>query len=143
VHAPSIVKGGETSSHFQNLVDIPTTFASLAGLSVPLEWEGIDQSQTWKNPEKMSRPFNIIEERPFSTDFNQRIVHEDNWKLCYYAGRDYGELYNLKADPHQIHNLYDCPEHQSVKQKLVGRILDHEMNKRRPTQNHGKTFLHR
>jgi hypothetical protein len=36
-----------------------------------------------------------------------------------------GELYDLRADPHEHENLYDDPEHLSVRERLTRELLVH------------------
>jgi arylsulfatase A-like enzyme len=47
-----------------------------------------------------------------------------DWKLVYYLGRPYGELYDLSRDPGEARNLWDDPGSQSAKSELVDRIRD-------------------
>ncbi|MDP8951966.1 MAG: DUF4976 domain-containing protein [Actinomycetota bacterium] len=57
-----------------------------------------------------------------------------DWKLITYlpgdvagAGRrePRGELYDLRADPHEYKNLYDDPGHLSIRDRLTGELLMH------------------
>ena len=36
-----------------------------------------------------------------------------------------GELYDLRADPLELDNLYDDPDHLSVRERLMGELLIH------------------
>ena len=50
------------------------------------------------------------------------LVTED-WKLLHYGTTEYGELYNVKDDPEDLHNLWDDPAHAAVRAELVERLL--------------------
>jgi hypothetical protein len=54
---------------------------------------------------------------------NVKAWREAGWKLTYYAGQPYGELYDPSADPHELVNLCDLPEHQEVRLRLQERLL--------------------
>ena len=43
----------------------------------------------------------------------------DRYKLCVYHDKGLGELYDLQNDPWEFHNLWDDPEHESVKNQLI------------------------
>ena len=42
-----------------------------------------------------------------------RAVRDEEWKLIRYPQIDHTQLYNLKNDPNEIHNLATDPVHQS------------------------------
>lgn len=45
-------------------------------------------------------------------------------KLVVYHGTEPGELYDLNADPDEFDNLWDRPEHQETKIRLMQRLFD-------------------
>jgi len=61
----------------------------------------------------------IVEEHPFNTDFNQRMIVTDTHKLVFFANRPYGELYDLTTDPNLVRNLWDDPASANLKQILL------------------------
>ena len=46
-----------------------------------------------------------------------KSVRTRDWKLVHYPGQPYGELYDLRADPGELRNLYGQPQHQAVVQR--------------------------
>ena len=46
---------------------------------------------------------------------------EQRYKLVTYDTREYGELYDLQADPRQVHNLFTDPEHCVLRDELLVR----------------------
>ncbi|MBI3945283.1 MAG: sulfatase-like hydrolase/transferase [Armatimonadetes bacterium] len=51
-----------------------------------------------------------------------KMVRTDRWKLVYYR-RGEGELYDMDADPWELRNLYDSPDHQDIVADLKERLL--------------------
>ncbi|MEZ6129113.1 MAG: sulfatase-like hydrolase/transferase [Planctomycetaceae bacterium] len=52
------------------------------------------------------------------------MYRRDTWKLVVYHGHGLGELYDLKTDPHEFRNLWDCPEHAATKAELMYESFD-------------------
>ena len=53
---------------------------------------------------------------------NNHQTQTERWKLTWYAGEDYGELYDLEEDPNEFVNLWDrC---HGVRKELTERLLD-------------------
>ncbi|MBD3188336.1 sulfatase-like hydrolase/transferase [Candidatus Bathyarchaeota archaeon] len=132
VRYPPLIPRGVKSGALHSSVDLTATFLSIAGIEPPPFMEGVNQASTWEDPGNSSRESVIIEERPYDTDFNLRVVIHGKYKLCFYAGREYGELYDMDADPDQLHNLWDDPECKETRIKLLSIGLGHEMNKKDP-----------
>lgn len=135
---PRRIPAGTRVASLQSLLDLFPTFCRFAGVPAPLECEGLDQSAIWTGESSAARDTVVIEERPYDTDWNERIIVTDTHKLVYYAGRDEGELYDLAKDPHHVRNLWTDAEHAGLKESLIRRILDHEMNKARPRPSPGR-----
>jgi arylsulfatase A-like enzyme len=132
VSRPGTLPRGARSEAIQNLVDLPATFLRAAGLEPPVEYEGADELPSWLDPSRAVREDTVVEERPYDTDFNMRVLVTPTHKLAFYAHRDYGELYDVEADPDQVRNLWADPACRDLRERLVMRLLSLEMNRRRP-----------
>jgi arylsulfatase A-like enzyme len=55
---------------------------------------------------------------------NIKAVHTRDWKLVYYPGKPYGELHDLRKDPHELENLWDEPSRGGARQEMMARLAD-------------------
>jgi arylsulfatase A-like enzyme len=51
------------------------------------------------------------------------LITRDHWLTIYGGGRDFGELYDLRDDPAQLHNRWGDPEAQSLRRDLQVELL--------------------
>jgi arylsulfatase A-like enzyme len=130
-------------------VDFAPTFCRIAGLSVPSWMEGTPLPT---EPEGPRRTALIEWDSQLDTGYRLRTIVADGWLCTRYEPTDVdygfprsrryaefgiaeedvpdrivydgteGELYDLAADPHQWHNLWDGPEHAATRDRLVAEI---------------------
>ncbi len=50
------------------------------------------------------------------------MIRTTEWKLVHYANRDYGELYDLNADPHELDNLWFDGKHAAQRTTLESKL---------------------
>ena len=55
---------------------------------------------------------------------NLRTVITNRYKLTCYSGHDFGELFDLQNDPHELRNLWNVPEHENLKLEMKARLLE-------------------
>ncbi len=120
---------GGRSKGFHSLVDIGPTALACAGVPLPAGMQGVDQTRAWCDAEHVERDWAMVEYRPTEGPFMQKTLVHDRWKLVVYHGRDYGELYDLQADPDQYRNLWDDPDHREVRWGLLRKLIFAEMDK--------------
>ena len=51
-----------------------------------------------------------------------RTLVTDRHRLSVYDGVEWGELYDLKDDPHEVANLWFDPDSQAVRGELLARL---------------------
>jgi len=99
------------------LRDIGPTVLELAGVEDTRELES-----------QSLRPFLegrdvVLHDAVFSEHRHRIMVRTQHRKLVFYAGRPYGELYDLQKDPQELHNLWNVPEARAERSELMERLL--------------------
>ena len=61
----------------------------------------------------------------FEDSARMRSLVTSDWRLTTYAGEGWGELYNLKNDPRETHNLWDDPNVSKKRSELSLQLIDH------------------
>ncbi len=120
-------KIGKTDSMF-NLVDILPTCLDAANINIPPFVQGISQLPILKSESTNIRDWALIEYKNHPTIYQQTLIH-DNYRLVVYKDQIYGELYNLKTDPNQYNNLFDNNDFSELRNKLMHKLLQVNMEK--------------
>jgi len=132
VRYPNIDKEdkGSRSNAYQSLVDLGISFLNYAECPIAEGIQGVSQLEAWQKKKAVPPRDNvIIEFRPTEDSFMQTTFIYDDYKLVLYTNEEWGELYNLKTDPDLYENLWDNPEYQQLKIKLLIKHAAAEMNK--------------
>lgn len=129
---PGHLPQNRQSPALQGLIDFAPTWLSLAGIPVPPQFEGRDQSAVWKGEAPQARAGICVEDRPHDAPFNQRVWITPRHKLVAYTTPGWGELYDLESDPHQTRNLWRDPAHSGLRQQLLSELLADMMNRTAP-----------
>jgi arylsulfatase A-like enzyme len=136
VRYPGLLKPGTVNRDMVLNIDFAPTFLDLAGAKAPAEMQGRSflpnlEGHTPKNWRKS------MYYRYWMHNTNDHHVpahyglRTDRWKLIYYYGKPLGmtganppdtepdwELYDMKSDPREMHNLYRDPKYAGLIRKL-------------------------
>jgi arylsulfatase A-like enzyme len=47
------------------------------------------------------------------------MVRNKAWKLVHFLDEPYGQLFDLRQDPAEVHNLWNDPAYEEIKQELL------------------------
>ncbi|MBN1837085.1 MAG: sulfatase-like hydrolase/transferase [Spirochaetales bacterium] len=130
IRIPMIVKwgdrlcGGTRISEITQHIDLMPSLLTYAGLGVPDGVQGRFLQPLIDGDHGSAYPYALVEHDNMAWGFNIKTLRSRDWRMTYYAGRSFGELYDLNQDPHEFVNLWDDPEHRSVKEELKTALLD-------------------
>ena len=126
-HVPLIVRdtrgggaprrAGEEVGDLASLIDLGPSILEAAGVEVPSYLEGRSLLGYLDGADVEPR------ELVFSEDNYLVMMRSATHKLVYYIGQEEGELYDLRDDPRELHNLWSVQAHRARREALTGRLL--------------------
>lgn len=121
---PDRFPSGRVSDALVGLVDFAPTVLDLAGLEILPEMQGWSLARLLLGETDEHREGVLTEfQSGYRPWLNLKTWRTADWKLTYYAGQPFGELYDLRRDPDEFVNLYHSPDHQEVRAALIERLL--------------------
>ena len=123
LQCPGLIPAGHSVEGLAGLIDLFPTILELAGVPIPEGTQG--QSLVEQVTGRSSRAHEevYIENDVDRLGLRLRTVVTERWKCTWYAGEEYGEIYDLENDPNEFVNLWrTCPA--DVKVALTSRLLD-------------------
>jgi len=119
VRVPLIISGpgipaGKRTNAMCYLFDVLPTLGARCGVPAPPKSEGMDLNATLRDPDHAARADLL-----FAYKKVQRAIETPDWKLIRYPKVDQVQLFNLKHDPYEIHDLAGRPEHAAKVAELT------------------------
>lgn len=105
-----------------SLVSICTTAADLARVKLVAPNDGMSLRSWLQNPKTTQSYGPVFAEYGLKGDQRKAMIREGEWKFTYWLN-DISELYNLKSDPKELHNLAAEPEHRSRVERMRQQLL--------------------
>ena len=146
IQVPLLVAGqgiapGQTDS-LAGLLDIGRTVLDLADCQPYIGMQGHSLRPILEDETAVVRDAVLVEEGyqadllQIGCDMTMRTLVTADARLTLYEGTPQGELYDLKNDPLELHNLFDKPEHMPLRlemtEKLLRKMLAHRDLSRYP-----------
>ncbi|NDJ87322.1 MAG: sulfatase-like hydrolase/transferase, partial [Chloroflexi bacterium] len=123
LHVPLIIAGpevipGQSIDTSVELVDLFPTLVDLIGLPIPPEVQGLSLLPLMQGDAPPSR------QHIFAESGAVKMLRGERYKLIYYPGQPYGELYDLEADPLEMTNLHADQDYVELRTELTQALLD-------------------
>ena len=124
------VPGGAVSHALLSHVDILPTMLDLAGQEIPGSLHGCSQAPVLAEPAAAVREYVFVSYNRGDADAQERgglypirCVRDARYKLAVNLF-DSDEFYDLEADPYELTNLIDSPEHAGTRNRLHDALLE-------------------
>lgn len=126
---------GDVDEMVQN-IDYAPTFLELAGAPIPADIQGVSLVPLLRGKAATRADRDAIRhwrdaiyyhyyEYPAEHDVRRHYgIRTDRYKLIHFYGHDVNawELFDLKNDPHELHNLYGQPGYETLQRQLHHRL---------------------
>ena len=127
-HCPELIQGGQRTDRIALNVDIAPTLLAAAGITMPDTIQGASLLPVLRGRDENWREAMLYEyfwERSFPQTPTVFGVRTERYKYMDYHGIfDLNELYDLKKDPKEMHNLIDDPAYYEVRLEMQKRLQD-------------------
>lgn len=126
VWSPKRVPRGRVIDALVQQMDLAPTLFDFAGLKHQENWEAQSFTSLFAG-DGAGREFvfaehtadNVLKGVSFVT-----MIRNREFKLVHYLDAEYGELYDLRADPAETRNLWSSPEHAATKRALLDALRE-------------------
>lgn len=130
VRWPGVVEAGSFCDRFTyNLLDLPKTLLEAADVPVPdpaehrLHGQSLLPLLQGKEPPAWRNEVVATYNGQQFGLYSQRMIRTRDWKYVWNA-TDTDELYDMQADPHELHNAVRLPEHAGTVAELRRRLYE-------------------
>ena len=114
-------------------IDLPETILDMAGVAIPGEMQGMSLLPLLKHPNqtrhwRKAMYYEYFEDRPDSPlpVWAHEGVRTERFKLIRFKhdGEAHWELFDLKKDPYEMKNIYDCKDSRKIRQQLKAKLSE-------------------
>ncbi len=130
LYAPGLARPGRTSDALVETIDLMPTLLDLAGAPTPATVKGRSLAKLLEDEAVAHRPDVFSEWQGFSfsrPDVRVCSLQDDRYRIVFFQNQTYGQLYDRQADPDELCNLWDSPDHREAKQALTAKLLNRMM----------------
>ena len=126
VWSPGRIPGGRRIDDLTLLFDFGPTILELAGLQPPKWMEARSLAPYLNGNTPAPRRYVFAEhagDKIFHGTRFMTMIRGHDYKLVHFIDTDEGQLFDLRADPNELHNLWADPAQQSKRRELIDEIL--------------------
>jgi len=118
---------GRANAALTSTIDIPATILKRAGVDPYFGMQGQSFLECVHGADEHRNNLLIeyndgFARQGFEVSARVRSIVTTDWQLSVYKDQDWGELYDLKNDQRQTHNLWDSAEHGAKKADLLEQL---------------------
>jgi len=118
IHAPGVTRSGATTEALVELIDLYPTLAELSGINAPAELQGRSLVTNLADAEATGKTatYTVVTRG----DKLGKALRTEEWRYAQWP--DGEELYHLKVDPEEHHNLARDPAHDGLLETFRARL---------------------
>jgi len=127
VWSPGRFKEGMQVDGLMQSMDMGAAILEMAGLELPATFEAESVLPALEGKDWTGRKHvfaeqvkdGIYTDGPFMT-----MVRSQDWKLVHFLDAEYGQLFDLRNDPEEMRNLWNDPDSESAKRRLLDELRE-------------------
>jgi arylsulfatase len=133
IRVPMIIRPGKSLdiekeqkeiTGFTGHIDLMPTLLDIAGIQIPRGVQGVSFIDSINGNKNEFRDYALVDHDTGDWRLNVKTIRTRDFRMTYYAGKDFGELYDLDKDPYEFVNHWDDGDYKDRKNDLVNRLLD-------------------
>ena len=127
VWKPGTIKAGQEVNGLCQQFDISQTLLEMAEIQIPASFESESVTESLLGKSQLGREYVFAEQGGDGNLTEAQMVtmiRSAKWKMIYYAGEKFGQLFDLEEDPLEAKNLWDDSSYDSEKRSLHEALLD-------------------
>ena len=135
--SPGRFQGGARVNALCQWMDIGQTVLELAGVAPRPHMQTVSlmpalRGEAWQGREVVyaEHPPDGVYHGPYMT-----MIRSERWKLVHFQDQDYGQLFDLAADPGEVNNLWDDATLAHIKRELLDAMLNWRIESGMTTRN--------
>ncbi|MCC7353011.1 MAG: sulfatase-like hydrolase/transferase, partial [Anaerolineae bacterium] len=135
---PGHIAAGKVHTGIASILDLAPTILDFCGVPIPEGPRPVEPIVPREGPPWPGHSLKPILEGSGDTVRNSALVDQDDdfaglrartlvterYRITCYAGQPYGELFDLREDPQELHNLWDDPGYRLLRYELAVQLLD-------------------
>lgn len=121
------IKPGSVNNTLVQNIDYAPTFLDIAGVTIPSWMQGLSLKPLLQNANatltRQSLYYHFYEVYADHAVLPHLGIRTNLYKLIYFYTVNEWELYDLKKDPQELHNVYNSKAYQGIQQTIMKKLL--------------------